>query len=97
MALPSFGAVFVSLFWWVGLVEFNRKNAYAGSYLPISPTALRSGALDAFMNPSKGRFISRIRKIAEETESAQMSSTVITTPLDGANSPKLIKRPVSQK
>src|SRR5215471_8765114 len=78
-------------------VVLNRKNAYAWDYLPISSTALRNGALDALMNPSKGRFISKIKKIAEETDNAQMSSTVSTTPLEGANSPKLTKRPVSQK
>src|SRR5438552_8231837 len=66
-------------------------------YLPISSTALRSGALDALMNPSKGRFISRTRKIAEETDTAQMSSTASTVPLRGANIPKVMKRPVSQK
>src|SRR5882724_10905015 len=75
----------------------NEDNEDFIYYLPISSTALRSGALETLMNPSKGRFISRTRKIAEETDNAQISSTASTVPLRGAKSPKLMKRPVSQK
>src|SRR5215831_12117751 len=63
----------------------------------MSSSALHKGALEALITPSSGRVISRTRKMAEETDKAQMSNTASTVVFRGANSPKLKKRTTSQK
>jgi hypothetical protein len=59
--------------------------------------APRSGALEICINPSKGLYISRIKKIAPETDSAQTNRVAIAVALRGANKPKLLKIVASQK
>ncbi len=49
------------------------------------------------MSPPKGRYSSRIRKIAPATARAQRHKVVITVAFRGAKSPKLKKLRVSQK
>lgn len=49
------------------------------------------------MKPESGWFISRIRKMAPDTDNAQRSSMMMTVALRGANRPKLKWSIVSQK
>ena len=49
------------------------------------------------MAPSSGLFISRIRKSAPATDSAEIPSTVMTVACRGVNRPKLQKSMLSQK
>ena len=65
-------------------------------YWPRCARALRSGALEICISPWKGLYISRIKKIAPETDSAETSKLVITVALKGAKRPKLMKMTVSQ-
>jgi signal transduction histidine kinase len=59
--------------------------------------AARSGALEIWISPSKGLYISRIRRIAQETDSAETNKLATTVVLAGANTPKLMKIIVSHK
>src|SRR5215471_14829263 len=60
-------------------------------------SALRSGALEIFIRPSSGEFISSTRKIAAAIEQALTMSARNTIQLRGAKRPKLRNSSVSQK
>src|SRR5262245_58603558 len=60
-----------------------------GSYWPRCARVNCSGALDTFTSPWKGWFISRMRRIAPATDSADTQRTAITVALRGAKRPKL--------
>jgi HK97 family phage major capsid protein len=66
------------------------------AYRPMISSALRSGALEIFMRPSSGEFISRTRKIAAAIEQALTMSARNTIQLRGAKTPKLKKSSASQ-
>src|SRR4029077_16007519 len=66
-------------------------------YWPRCARAKRSGALEISISPLKGVYISRIKKIAPETDNPEIHRAVTTVALRGANSPKLMKIAVSQK
>jgi hypothetical protein len=66
-------------------------------YWPRCVSAVRSGALETRISPAYGEYISRIKKIAPETERAETNKLTTTVALRGANRPKLMKRMVSQK
>src|ERR1700730_4996092 len=66
-------------------------------YWPRCARALRSGVLEICISPSKGVYISRIKKIAPETDSAQTNKVAIVVALRGAKRPKLLKIMASQK
>src|SRR5204862_6237256 len=66
-------------------------------YWPRCSSALRIGALETLIMPSSGWLISKIIKIAPETDRAQMRSTATTVALRGANMPKLTCKTVNQK
>ena len=53
-------------------------------YLSMCSSALRRGALEALIIPSRGVFISRMRKIAPDRDRAQTNITEITVRLRGA-------------
>src|SRR5208337_4474087 len=59
--------------------------------------AARSGALETLISPRYGLYNSRIKKIAQDTESAETNKLVTTVPLAGAYRPKLMNRTVSHK
>src|ERR1700730_9505154 len=65
-------------------------------YWPRCARALRSGALEICISPSKGLYISRIKNIAPETDSAQTNKVAIAVALRGAKRPKLLKMTASQ-
>src|SRR6266403_3115166 len=75
----------------------SNSGAASFPYWPRCSRALRIGALETLIIPRSGWFISRIIKIAPETDIAPMSSTIITVALRGANKPKLRNSMVSQK
>ena len=58
-------------------------------YLPSCATALRNGALEIRISPSKGLYISRIKKIAHETDNAHKNKVAIprTGALQAKNNP----------
>jgi hypothetical protein len=58
--------------------------------------ALRIGVAGTVMNPSNGRSISRIRKIASASDTAHTSSAITTVAWRGANRPKPVNRMVNQ-
>ena len=55
------------------------------------------GALDIFITPENGVFISRIRKIDAATDRLQISNAPVAVALSGANNPKLPNSTVSQQ
>ena len=57
----------------------------------------RSGALEICTNPVYGVYISNIKKMAHETDSAAMNKLLTAVALTGANNPKLTKIAVSQR
>src|SRR5437667_679160 len=77
--------------------ERKEQGTALVHYWPRCSRALRIGALETLIMPWSGWLISRIIKIAPETDNALMSSTVITVALRAANKPKLICSIVSQK
>src|SRR2546430_2103363 len=66
-------------------------------YLPRCARALRSVALEICIRPSNGVYISRIKKIAPDTDSAQTNNVAIAVAWRGAKRPKLLKIMASQK
>jgi hypothetical protein len=58
-------------------------------YRPSCSRALTMGPRDTLMIPSRGLFISTMRKRAADAESAHTKSTRMTVALRGANRPKL--------
>src|SRR5262249_60251769 len=66
-------------------------------YRPMNSSALRRGALEIFIRPSSGEFISSTRKIAAAIEQALTMSARNTIQLRGAKRPKLTNSSVSQK
>src|ERR1700675_3224904 len=82
--------------WSRDLTDSNECVRFA-CYWPRCARALRSGALEICISPWKGLYISRIKKIAPETDSAQTSKVAIVIGLRGANKPKLTKIVASQK
>src|ERR1700739_3456546 len=64
----------------------HKKQGFLRSraYWPRCERASCSGALGIRSSPSNGRFSSTIRKIAPETDSAQISRIAITVALVGA-------------
>src|SRR5271157_3608094 len=77
--------------------ESWREGSLLKRYCPSCNKAARKGATETRINPLYGWYISRIRKIAALTASAEMKRLATTVALGGANSPKLMKRMVSQK
>ena len=59
--------------------------------------AERRGALEIWISPLKGMYISRIRKIAPETANAAAKRLATAVALRGAKRPKLMKTTISQK
>jgi len=57
---------------------YNRDLSRAGGQRASGASAWRSGSLDICNSPAKGRSISRIRKIAPDTESAPTKKVTIT-------------------
>ena len=55
-------------------------------------SAVRSGVLETRISPGNGEYISRIKKIAPETESAETNKLTSTVALRGESRPKLMKR-----
>src|SRR5262249_25356485 len=64
--------------------------------LSMMSSALRKGALEIFMRPSSGEFISCTRKIAAAIEQALTKSARKTVTLRGAKRPKLVNSNASQ-
>src|SRR5262245_27647416 len=73
-----------------------RPRRRSGFHRPRWDDADRNGTAEIFSTPSSGESSSRIRKIALDTESAQMSSATTTVVFAGANSPKLTNATVIQ-
>jgi transglutaminase/protease-like cytokinesis protein 3 len=73
------------------------KLSAVSIYCPIFVSALRSGAPEIFINPSSGRFISSIIKIAPETDSAQTSKITTTVAFLAVTRPKPAKMIASQR
>ncbi len=65
-------------------------------YCPSCEAAYRSGSRETLITPCSGLFISSIRKIAPDTDSAQTSITVTTVELTSDRRPKHMKKTVSQ-
>src|SRR5438093_6313199 len=66
-------------------------------YRPSCARAARSGPLEISISPPKGAYISRIKKIAPETDNPATNKAVLAVALRGVKSPKLMKIAVSQK
>src|SRR5262249_25489541 len=66
-----------------------RPCLNATTYWPMNSSALRSGALEIFIRPSSGEFISITRKMAAAIEQALTMSARNTIQLRGAKRPKL--------
>src|SRR5215813_4088603 len=64
-------------------------------YRPSCAIAARSGAFETWISPSYGAYISRIRNIAPDTDSAETNKLAITVAFEGAKRPKLRKITVS--
>ena len=71
--------------------------AVAVIYCPSCVKAARKGASVARINPDPGVYISRIKRIAPETASADINKLVTIVALGRTKSPKLVKSNVSQK
>src|ERR1700675_799901 len=82
--------------WSRDLTDSNECVRFA-CYWPRCARALRSGALEICISPWKGLYISRIKKIAPETDSAQTHKVARAVALRGANKRKLVKMVASQK
>jgi hypothetical protein len=59
--------------------------------------AARSDALETRTMPEYGMYISTMRKMAAETDTAAVKKLVMTVAFVGANNPKLTNKAVSQK
>jgi hypothetical protein len=66
-------------------------------YWPRLSRAERRGALEIWMSPVKGMYISRITKIAPETADAAAKRLATAVRLRGAKRPKLTKTKISRK
>src|SRR5262245_35420839 len=66
-------------------------------YWPSCDRAARNGALETCTTPEYGVYISRIRKIAPDTDTAATIRLPIAVALKGAKIPKLTKMTVSQR
>src|SRR5215468_12480209 len=71
-------------------------NVHCCDYRPSCAIVARSGAFETWISPSYGAYISRIRKIAPDTDRAETSKLAITVAFEGASRPKLRKITVSQ-
>src|ERR1039458_9070474 len=78
-------------------IQGEPWEATAYLYLPSCARVARSGPLEISISPPKGAYISRIKRIAPETDNPAANKAMTTVALRGAKSPKLTKIAVSQK
>src|SRR6185369_6053523 len=72
----------------VGRRSLNGKlSADSGRYCFRYPSAVRNGASETLRSPSKGEYISTMRKIAADTEAAHSTAAVAAMPFRGAYRP----------
>src|SRR5262245_66432134 len=76
-----------------------RRGDPGETYCPLArwATALCNGALEICITPAKGWAKSRMRKIAQDTASAQMVSVATTVALGEAKRPKRAKSTTSHE
>ena len=82
---------------WLQSIVPGLASLETSFYLPRCVSAKRSGALDISISPPNGAYISRIKKIAPETDNPETNKAAVTVALRGAKRPKLTKIAVSQK